>query len=325
MFCTKCGAQLPDNSDFCNVCGTKQVAVQPLVSEAPVQPMMQTGMPVQPMMQAGMPVQPMNQGMMYQMNGGGVQNPQGYQPNAYQNPQGYQMSPNMGNNAKKKVNPAVWIVLAVILVAAIGVGVYFLVKDQNKKEAERDAAVNQWEQTVQDAQNAQSGQDMSGNSGYTNNDGYDYNSNNNSYNNSYATTYSDWEAVSDAFVQNYWFEDFDAMVNTFVEPQQDNLRAGMQSYGSEEAYWSAMFSDLYDTCGTDINLNYSTTAEYQLSSSELEEIANVLYNSYYYTCYPTDGYYVCFDFYYEGNLGQYSETEYMYVLEINGSWYVMAQ
>ncbi len=317
MFCTKCGAQLPENSDFCNVCGAKQA-------------------PVQPMMQNGMSIQPMNQEVPYQMNGGTMQSPQGYQPNAYQspqgyqanvyqNPQGYQMNPNMGNNAKKKINPVVWIVLAVVLIVIAVVAVILLIKDNDKKEAGRNDAVNQWGQTVQDAQNAQSGQDVSGNSGYTNNGGYDYNNNNNSYSNSYATTYSDWEEVTDAFVQNFWFEDFDAMINTFVEPQKENLRQGVLSYGSEEAYWSAMFSDLYDTCGTDINLNYSTTAQYRLGSSELQEIANWLYNNYYYSCNPTDGYYICLDFYYEGNLGQYNETQYMYAIEINGSWYVMAE
>lgn len=314
MICTKCGAQIPDNSGFCNVCGASfQVAQQ------------------------------MNQGMQYQMNGGAMQNPQGYQQNAYQNlqgyqqnayqnpqgyqqnvypnQQGYQMNPNMGN-VKKKINPVVWIVLAVVLIAIAVVAVILMVKCEDKKDAERDAAVNQWNQTVQDAQNAQNGQDAFDNGGYTDNSGY---TDNGGYtgNNSYGTTYSDWEAVSDAFVQNYWFEDFDAMINTFVEPQKENLRQGMQSYGSEDAYWSAMFGDLYDTCGTDINLNYSTTAQYQLSSSELEEIANILYSNYYYTCYPTDGYYVCLEFYYEGNLGEYNETQYIYALEINGSWYIM--
>lgn len=246
-----------------------------------------------------------------------MQNPQGFQQNLYPNQQGYQMTPDMGNNSKKKINPIVWIVLAVVIVAIAAVAVILLMKDNDKNKAKNDEAVEQWEQTVEDAQNAQNGQNLPGNDGYTgDNGGY-------TGNNSYGTTYSDWEAVSDAFVQNYWFEDFDAMINTFVEPQKENLRQGMQSYGSEEAYWSAMFSDLYDTCGTDINLNYSTTAQYQLSNSELEEIANMLFNDYSYTCYPTDGYYVCLEFYYEGNLGEYSETQYIYTLEINGSWYIM--
>lgn len=134
MICTKCGAQLPDNSGFCNVCGASfQVAQQ---------------------MNQGMPFQQMNQGTQYQMNGGamqntqnmyqspnmqgypqnGYQNPniQGYPQNAYSTPQGYPMNPNMGN-VKKKINPVVWIVLAVVLIASAVVAVILLVKTRIRK------------------------------------------------------------------------------------------------------------------------------------------------------------------------------------------------
>jgi len=347
MICTNCGARLPENAGVCNVCGARQPIAQQMNQGMPYQ--MNGGAMQNPQgFQQNMYQNPNMQG--YQQNAYQNPNPQGYQQNAYQNPnmqgyqqnlypnqQGYQMNPDMGNNSKKKINPIVWIVLAVVIVAIAAVAVILLMKDNDKNKAKNDEAVEQWEQTVEDAQNAQNGQNLPGNDGYTgDNGGYTGSTDDNggytgttddnggyTGNNSYGTTYSDWEAVSDAFVQNYWFEDFDAMINTFVEPQKENLRQGMLSYGSEEAYWSAMFSDLYDTCGTDINLNYSTTAQYQLSNSELEEIANMLFNDYSYTCYPTDGYYVCLEFYYEGNLGEYSETQYIYTLEINGSWYIM--
>ncbi len=54
MFCTKCGAQLPENALFCGSCGTKVAAPDQPAYQAPAQPAYQA--PAQPAAQPAQPV-----------------------------------------------------------------------------------------------------------------------------------------------------------------------------------------------------------------------------------------------------------------------------
>lgn len=152
MNCKKCGNVLAPGSTICSVCGTPVNDMQsmnvnsvPEVQGAPVQPITEPEVPVNPVPVSAPPVEPIPAPISVeptspvsptpvtaesQVNLEPVQ-PDLLMNNAMLNVEPMGQTPNMNPNMEgapepKKSNGAIYAIIGVLLVAIIGVGVYFL-------------------------------------------------------------------------------------------------------------------------------------------------------------------------------------------------------
>lgn len=144
MYCKKCGSPIPDDSRFCNYCGTSvsPVVQQPTVPQSsmanqqvPQSPMANQQVPQNPMANQQVPQNPMANQQAPQNPMANQQVPQS-QFFQQANPQ-----PPVPKKKKKKTGLIVLILVLVVLLAAGAVGAMFLL-NRDKKDAASNGVEN---------------------------------------------------------------------------------------------------------------------------------------------------------------------------------------
>ena len=135
MYCKKCGSPIPDDSRFCNYCGTSvsPVVQQPTVpqssmanQQAPQNPMANQQAPQNPMANQQVPQNPMANQQVPQSQFFQQANPQ----------------PPAPKKKKKKTGLIILILVLVVLLAAGAVGAMFLLNRDKKDETDEFENVN---------------------------------------------------------------------------------------------------------------------------------------------------------------------------------------
>lgn len=144
MYCKKCGSPIPDDSRFCNYCGTSvsPVVQQPTVPQSsmanqqvPQSPMANQQVPQSPMANQQVPQNPMANQQVPQNPMANQQVPQS-QFFQQANPQ-----PPVPKKKKKKTGLIILILVLVVLLAAGAVGAMFLL-NRDKKDAASNGVEN---------------------------------------------------------------------------------------------------------------------------------------------------------------------------------------
>lgn len=137
MFCSKCGAQLPDGTQFCSNCGAPQAPAQPESQAQPQQPMYEALQQPNP----AEPAQGYYQAPAQQPYGNGGQP---YQPAPAMPPQ---------NDDGKKKKTIIIAVVAVIVVIAIVIGALFatgVIGGKDKEDEDDKTTVSDEKKDEQD-------------------------------------------------------------------------------------------------------------------------------------------------------------------------------
>lgn len=353
MTCMNCGAQLPDNAVFCNICGAKQnpvpvqqmnVVPQPMVEEdvktMPLQPEMPMAaevpvaapMPVaaeQPVVQPEAPVaeQPETPAVEQPESPVAVEQPMVQpvmqeQPMQYQNPyaNGQMMQPqNQYQNA-----PQMGGAMPYQNAQPMNNGMQYQNPYQNMQPMNGGAYPNQQAynpygyQNVKPAKNKKTGIII----GVI-----------------IAAIivvavvlvllvfkkdgHKSYKAAIDSFFESMDDHDLDGMLATFPKPLREEMREEFTGYMTEDQLWAMYDMMLMEECGSDAKMTYRIDDVYACEPYEMVEFEDNFRMYYDYDCHITEAYEIEVEQEYRGSTGDYSEWYEFLAVEIGGKWYII--
>ena len=307
MYCKKCGSPIPDDSRFCNYCGT---SVSPVVQQPTVP---QSSMANQQAPQNPMANQQVPQSQFFQQA----------------NPQ-----PPVPKKKKKKTGLIILILVLVVLLAAGAVGAMFLLNRDKEEKSNKDSTSsssitnpNESTPTKKDSKSKNSKPNEIESSDKESVDETESSHAEQRKKNSSKNTTSDEKKLA---VINYYTAilngDVDAMMNLVPDNyldymietydiDKDAVKNELQTLMKDE------LADWEDNYGTNIKLNVHFNDEEVAEQSEVDELNDQLEESGWdFTI--TEGYTYSVDVTFNGDDDEYTETyDDVAVLKVDGKWF----